>query len=66
MPNHGGKDNHNRRDTVDVEERHVGDCGKDTAVNGPSERDAREHGGEEQREAVLIPRVVHHEREEHA
>lgn len=35
-------------------------------MNGPTERDAREHGGEEKRETILIARVVHHEREEHA
>lgn len=34
-------------------------------MNGPSERDTREHGGEEKRESILIARIVHHESEEH-
>lgn len=66
MPDHCREDDHNGRDTVDVEKGHVGDGGQNAAVNGPSERDAREHGGEEEREAVLVARVVHHEGEEHA
>lgn len=66
MPDHGGKHNQNGVDTVDVEKREIRDGGQDTSMDGPSERDAREHGGEEKRESILIPFVVHHEREEDA
>lgn len=66
VPDHSGEDDHNGGDAIDVEKRHVGDGGQDTAVNGPTERNTGEHGGEEQREAVLVARIVHHEREEDA
>ena len=66
VPDHSRKHDEYRGHAVDIQKGQIRNGGQDAAVYGPSKRDRREHGREEQREPVLIPAVVHHEREEHA